>query len=118
MTNKNKDIDNLLSELGSLHKQKSEDKLIKKASSLLESISGVQLDGNDNELHDITDLLDEYIQNIDEFEVLSEDGQDELIDILEEIYEEVSEWQSDAYALNDVEDDLYDDEWDEGFDTF
>lgn len=118
MTNKNKDIDNLLSELGSLHKQKSEDKLIKKASSILDSISNKQLDGNDNKLHDITDLLDEYIQNIDEFEALSEDGQDELIDILEEIYEEVSEWQSDAYAINDSEDDLYDDDWDEGFDAF
>lgn len=118
MTKKTNEMDNLLNELGSLYKQKDENKLIKKASSILDSISNKQLDGNDDKINDVTELLDEYIQNVDEFECLSEDGQDELIDILEEIYEEVSEWQTDAYAINDAEDELYDDDWDEGFDAF
>ena len=113
------ELKKILKDINAIPKQKDDKTKLKKANGLLEYISDIQIDGVNPLIDDIMEIIDEYIQNSDELNMSSENNEEKMIDILEEVEGEISEWQMVAFdKLNDDYEEDYDgyddyDDWDD-----
>lgn len=79
------ELKKILKDINAIPKQKDDKTKLKKANGLLEYISDIQIDGINPLIDDIMEIIDEYIQNSNELNMSSEDNEEKMIDILEEI---------------------------------